>query len=56
MLVVLSVSVLISNLCSIKQESYFNFQGIIRKDSPNGHTTDNVTTFFFNNCMVYVLD
>jgi len=26
-----------------------NFQGIIRKDSPNGFSTDNVTTLFKNN-------
>jgi len=30
----------------LPHESYLNFQGIIRKDSLNGPTTDNVTTFF----------
>jgi len=29
----------------LPHESYLNFQGIIRKDSPNGPTTDNVTTY-----------
>jgi len=40
----------------LSHESYHNFQGIIRKDSPNGPTTDNVITFFFNNCIAYFLD
>jgi len=29
----------------LPHESYLHFQGIIRNDSPNGPTTDNVTTF-----------
>jgi len=40
----------------LPHESYLNFQGIIKKDSPNGPTTDNVTIFFKNNCMAYFLD
>jgi len=40
----------------LPHESYLNFQGIIRKDSPNGPTTENVTTFFKNNSMAYFLD
>jgi len=40
----------------LPHENYLNFQGILRKDSPNGLTTDNVTTFFLNNCMAYFLD
>jgi len=35
------------DLYVLAHKSYLNFQGIIRKDSPNGPTTDNVTTFFF---------
>jgi len=44
------------DLYVLSHESYLNFQGIIRKKSPNGPATDNVTTFFFNNCMAYFLD
>jgi len=33
------------DLYVLPHESYLNFQGIIRKDSPNGPTTDNVTTY-----------
>jgi len=40
----------------LPHESYLNFQGIIRKDHPNGPTTDIVNTFFTNNCMAYFLD
>jgi len=34
------------DLYVLPHESYLNFQGIIRKDSPNEPTTDNVTTFY----------
>jgi len=34
------------NLYVLPDESYLNFQRNIRKDSPNGPTTDNVTNFF----------
>jgi len=33
------------DLYVLPHESYLNFQGIIRIDSPNGPTTDNITTF-----------
>jgi len=44
------------DLYVLPHERYLNFQGIIRKDSPNGPTTDNVITFLKNNCMAYFLD
>jgi len=44
------------DLYVLLHKNYLNFQGIIRKDSPNGPTIDNVTTFFLNNCMTYFLD
>jgi len=34
------------DLYVLPYESYNSFQGIFRKDSTNGPTTDNVTTFF----------
>jgi len=40
----------------LPHESYLNFQGSIRKYLPNGLTTDNVTSFFLNNCMAFFLD
>jgi len=34
------------NLYVLPHESFLNFHGIIRKDSPNGPPTNNATTFF----------
>jgi len=34
------------DLYVLPRESYLNFRGIFRKDSPNGLTIDKVTTFF----------
>jgi len=44
------------DLYVLPHESNLNFQGIFRKGSPNGPTTDNVTTFFKNIGMAYLLD
>jgi len=43
------------DLCVRPNESYFIFQGVIRKDSPNGLTTDSASTFFLNNCRAFFL-
>jgi len=44
------------DLYVLPRESYLNFQGIFRKDSPNGLTIDKVTTFFKKICMANFLD
>jgi len=33
------------DLYVLPHKSYLNFQGFIRKNSPNGHKTENVTIF-----------
>jgi len=43
------------DLYVLPHESYLNFQGILRKNSLNGPTTDNVTPSFKNNCMDVIL-